>query len=475
MTDSINADDDSDRLLVAWAVDGRRRTARRRPPTSTGPIDSSPTPDDIVVLRRTDPPAVDRLALTDRGDAQRRPRRRRPSSPGSPATATTSSASRHDRARADRELRPSSASSSAASPCDLVTPFRTSFGAETDRRHPAASTSIDATARRRGLGRVRRAERARRYSAEYVDGAAARDRRSPSGPRCSPVAATRGRRRGVRAGHAPRPPDGQGRARDGGARRAAARRRAIVRRPFLGGDARPRSRAASASASSTPSTNCSNTVQGYVDDGYVRIKLKIEPGSDIEPVAAVRELIGPDMPFQVDANTAYRRTDGDHLRRLDEFDLLLIEQPLPEEDILGHAQLGRGVETPVCLDESIVSRRRRADAIELGAVRDRQHQARVGSAATSRPAASTTCASTGASRCGAAGWSRPASAAPPTPRSPRCPGFTLPGDISASTRFYAPRHRDRPDHHRRRPRHRARPLPASVSTSTTTFLDSITT
>ncbi|MGB3737298.1 MAG: enolase C-terminal domain-like protein, partial [Ilumatobacter sp.] len=109
------------------------------------------------------------------------------------------------------------------------------------------------------------------------------------------------------------------------------------------------------------------TVQGYIDDGYVRIKLKIEPGSDIEHVAAVRELIGPDTPLQVDANTAYRRTDGQHLARLDEFDLLLIEQPLPEEDIVGHALLAAEVETPICLDESLVSATGTADAIELGA------------------------------------------------------------------------------------------------------------
>ncbi|MEX2626218.1 MAG: o-succinylbenzoate synthase, partial [Ilumatobacteraceae bacterium] len=109
-------------------------------------------------------------------------------------------------------------------------------------------------------------------------------------------------------------------------------------------------------------------VQGYLDDGYARIKLKIEPGRDLEPVRLVRELIGPDMGLQVDANTAYGRADIDHLCRLDEFDLLLIEQPFAEEDLLGHAQLARASSTPVCLDESIVSRATAADAIELGAV-----------------------------------------------------------------------------------------------------------
>ena len=117
------------------------------------------------------------------------------------------------------------------------------------------------------------------------------------------------------------------------------------------------------------------TVQGYVDDGYVRIKLKIEPGYDIEQVAAVRDLIGPDTPFQVDANTAYRRTDGAHLRRLDDFDLLLIEQPLPEHDIIGHARArrrDRHADLPRRVAR-VGRRHRRRDRAR--SVRDRQHQA----------------------------------------------------------------------------------------------------
>ena len=73
------------------------------------------------------------------------------------------------------------------------------------------------------------------------------------------------------------------------------------------------------------------------------------------------------MPFQVDANAAYTRHDVEHLRRLDDFDLLLIEQPLPEDDLLGHAGLAEAIATPVCLDESITSATVAADAIELGA------------------------------------------------------------------------------------------------------------
>lgn len=178
------------------------------------------------------------------------------------------------------------------------------------------------------------------------------------------------------------------------------------------------------------------TVQGYLDDGYVRIKLKIEPGTDIEHVAAVRELIGPDVPLQVDANTAYRRTDGAHLAQLDAFDLLLIEQPLPEHDILGHARLADEVDTPICLDESLVSLDTTADAIELGAceianikpgrVGGYLEAVRIHDLCVSRdiPVWCGGMLETGIGRAANAGLAA-------------LPGFTLPGDISASTRFYA--------------------------------------
>jgi O-succinylbenzoate synthase len=178
------------------------------------------------------------------------------------------------------------------------------------------------------------------------------------------------------------------------------------------------------------------TVQGYVDDGYVRIKLKIEPGSDIEHVAAVRELIGPDMPLQVDANTAYRRTDGQHLRQLDPFNMLLIEQPLPEADIIGHALLAAEVDTPICLDESLVSASGTADAIELGACEIANIKpGRVGGYLEAVRIHDLCVAKDIPVWCGGmleTGIGRAANAALAA-----LPGFTLPGDISASTRFYA--------------------------------------
>ncbi len=195
-------------------------------------------------------------------------------------------------------------------------------------------------------------------------------------------------------------------------------------------------------------------VQGYVDDGYVRIKLKIEPGSDIEQVAAVRDLIGPATPFQVDANTAYRRTDGAHLRRLDEFDLLLIEQPLPEDDIIGHARLAAEVETPICLDESLVSASGTADAIELGACEIANIKpGRVGGYLEAVRIHDLCVAKGIPVWCGGmleTGIGRAANAALAA-----LPGFTLPGRHQRVDPLLRPRHRHRPDHDHRRSRHGA--------------------
>jgi o-succinylbenzoate synthase len=107
-------------------------------------------------------------------------------------------------------------------------------------------------------------------------------------------------------------------------------------------------------------------VGGYLEEGYRRIKLKIQPGWDVEPVRAVREEFG-DIPLQVDANAAYTTHDLKVFQRLDEFDLLLLEQPLEDEDLTQHAYVAERISTPVCLDESVVSAKSAADAIRLGA------------------------------------------------------------------------------------------------------------
>ncbi|SHF69851.1 O-succinylbenzoate synthase [Jatrophihabitans endophyticus] len=178
-----------------------------------------------------------------------------------------------------------------------------------------------------------------------------------------------------------------------------------------------------------------DAVAGYLDAGYLRIKLKIEPGWDVEPVRAVRERFGDDVALQVDANTAYTLDDARHLALLDPFDLLLIEQPLDEDDVLGHAELARLVRTPVCLDESITSARSAAAAIALGACRIVNIKpGRVGGYLEARRIHDVCRAHGVAVWCGGmleTGLGRAANVALAA-----LPGFTLPGDTSASDRYY---------------------------------------
>ena len=96
-----------------------------------------------------------------------------------------------------------------------------------------------------------------------------------------------------------------------------------------------------------------------LEAGYQRIKIKIKPGRDYEMVKAVRKEY-PDIALTVDANSAYTLNDVEMLRKLDEFDLMLIEQPLAYDDIIDHASLQRELKTPICLDESILGAGRRA-------------------------------------------------------------------------------------------------------------------
>ena len=105
-----------------------------------------------------------------------------------------------------------------------------------------------------------------------------------------------------------------------------------------------------------------------VAEGYRKIKIKIKPGADVEYIAAVREAL-PDAPLMADANNAYRLEDTPHLVKLDDFSLVMIEQPLAWDDVVQHASLQRELETPVCLDESIDSLSKARDMIELGSGR----------------------------------------------------------------------------------------------------------
>jgi len=175
-------------------------------------------------------------------------------------------------------------------------------------------------------------------------------------------------------------------------------------------------------------------VKSYVDAGYRRIKLKIEPGWDIEAVKYVRSLY-PEIPLQVDANQAYSRADGKHLAKLDEFNLLLIEQPLDEHDILGHALLSKEVKTPICLDESIISLQAAEDALELKATTIINIKpGRVGGYIESVKIHDLCLKNKIPVWCGGmleTGIGRAANLALAA-----LPGFTLPGDTSASARYF---------------------------------------
>ncbi len=175
-------------------------------------------------------------------------------------------------------------------------------------------------------------------------------------------------------------------------------------------------------------------VDRYVEEGYRRIKLKIAPGWDVEVVRAVRER-HPDVPLQVDANSAYTLDDAATLKALDDFDLLLIEQPLAHDDIVDHARLQAQLRTPICLDESIHSAEDARKALDLGSCRVINIKvSRVGGLREARRVHDL-CLSRGVPVwCGGMhefGVGRAANVAIAS-----LPGFILPGDVSGSDKYY---------------------------------------
>jgi O-succinylbenzoate synthase len=176
-------------------------------------------------------------------------------------------------------------------------------------------------------------------------------------------------------------------------------------------------------------------IEGFLAAGYARIKIKIEPGWDTEVVAAVRGAFG-DIALMVDANSAYTRADTDHLRRLDEFGLMMIEQPLAHDDIVDHAALQDALATPICLDESIHTAEDARRALDLGACRIINVKlGRLGGHAESL-ALHRLCVERGVPVwCGGmleTGVGRLHNIALAS-----LAGFTLPGDTSASERYWA--------------------------------------
>ena len=175
-------------------------------------------------------------------------------------------------------------------------------------------------------------------------------------------------------------------------------------------------------------------VAGYLAEGYRRIKLKIEPGIDVERVEAVRAA-HPEILLSVDANAAYTLADVDVFRRLDASDLLMVEQPLRYDDLLDHAKLQAQVRTDLCLDESIRSAAHAAAAIELGACRIVNiKQGRVGGVLEGRRVHDVARAAAVPVWCGGmleTGVGRALNLSLAS-----LPGFVLPGDTSASARYF---------------------------------------
>src|SRR5436305_8979849 len=176
-------------------------------------------------------------------------------------------------------------------------------------------------------------------------------------------------------------------------------------------------------------------VERYLAYGYQRVKLKIKPGWDVEVVREVRRR-HPNILLSVDANCAYTIADEKHLRVLDDFDLLMIEQPLDHDDLIDHARLQSIMTTPICLDESITGPARAKQALEMGSCRIINIKiGRVGGYSQAL-AIHDLCYSKGVPVwCGGmleSGIGRAHNIALAS-----LPGFSLPGDISASSRYFA--------------------------------------
>lgn len=176
------------------------------------------------------------------------------------------------------------------------------------------------------------------------------------------------------------------------------------------------------------------TIERELAAGYQRIKMKIKPGWDVETVRRVRERF-PHIKLMVDANSAYTLADLDHLKRLDEFDLMMMEQPLAHDDIIDHATLQASIRTPICLDESIRSAHHAEQAIRLKACRIINIKlGRVGGFEEARRVHDVCQANGIPVWCGGmleSGIGRAHNIALST-----LPNFVLPGDVSASSRYW---------------------------------------
>jgi O-succinylbenzoate synthase len=170
--------------------------------------------------------------------------------------------------------------------------------------------------------------------------------------------------------------------------------------------------------------------------GYRRVKIKIKPGWDIEAVRVIRDRFEA-IPLMVDANAAYHLSDAEHLARLDPYELMMIEQPLEYDDIRNHARLQERIRTPICLDESLHTPRLAEEALAMGACRIINIKpGRVGGHAQSIRMHDI------AAEHGIPVWHggmlESGIGRAHNIHLSTLPGFTLPGDVAASRRYFAP-------------------------------------
>jgi len=214
---------------------------------------------------------------------------------------------------------------------------------------------------------------------------------------------------------------------------ALAREQSKPLHALLGGMRREILSGVSLGIESNLNTLCERIDQ-FLKEGYRRIKLKIGPGRDVEVVRQIREHF-PAIPLQVDANAAYRLQDENRLRELDAFSLILIEQPLAYDDLMGHAHLQSMLQTPICLDESISSAAVARQALELKACRVINIKvSRLGGLLEAKRVHDLCQARSIPVWCGGMhefGIGRAANLAIAS-----LPGFTIPGDVSGSDKYY---------------------------------------
>jgi O-succinylbenzoate synthase len=176
-------------------------------------------------------------------------------------------------------------------------------------------------------------------------------------------------------------------------------------------------------------------VRAAVAEGYRKVKCKIEPGADIEYIGAVRDALGLDVPLMADANSAYTLDDAGHLKQLDEFELIMIEQPLANDDLVRHAELQKRLRTPICLDESITDVKKAEDMLTLGSGRIINIKpARVGGFTQAKAIHDFCAARDVPVWCGGmleSGIGRAYNVALAS-----LPNFTIPGDLSPSSRYW---------------------------------------